>query len=135
VAKTFYTQLLTPEGPLFEGKVESVQAPGINGSFQMLYNHAPIVSALGIGKIAILTDKNEEIVYAVSGGFVEMSNNQCTLLAEKAELANEIDTVEARKERNALKKQLQVLKHNREEAEIELAIAENRLKIAEISAN
>jgi F-type H+-transporting ATPase subunit epsilon len=135
VAKTFHTQLLTPEGPLFEGEAESVQLPGSDGNFQILYNHAPIVSSLGIGKIAILTDKNEEIIYAVSGGFVEMSNNQCAILAEKAELANEIDTVEARKKRNELKQHLKTLKQNREDAEIELAIAENRLKIAEISAN
>ncbi len=131
----FHAQLLTPEGPLFEGKVESVQVPGINGNFQMLYNHAPIVSALAIGKISIQTGKNEDIIYAVSGGFVEMSDNKCTLLAEKAELANEIDTIEARKERDKLKKHLATLKTNREDAEIELAIAENRLKIAEISAN
>lgn len=131
----FHAQLLTPEGPLFEGKVESVQVPGINGNFQMLYNHAPIVSALTIGKITIQTGQNEEIIYAVSGGFVEMSDNKCTLLAEKAELANEIDTIEARKERDILKKHLATLKTNREDAEIELAIAENRLKIAEISAN
>ncbi len=131
----FHAQLLTPEGPLFEGKVESVQVPGVKGSFQMLYNHAPVVSALGIGKISIQTGQNEEIIYAVSGGFVEMSNNQCTLLAEKAELANEIDTAEARKERNKLKKHLETLTQNREEAEIELAIIENRIKIAEISAN
>ena len=112
-----------------------MQVPGIKGSFQMLYNHAPIVSALGIGKIVITTAKNEEILYAVNGGFVEMSNNRCTLLAENADLANEIDTDLARKERNRLKEELRTIKQGREEIEVELAIANNKLKVAELSAN
>jgi F-type H+-transporting ATPase subunit epsilon len=130
VANKFYTQLLTPDGSLFEGDVISVIVPGSGGSFQMLHNHAPVVSSLGIGKISIQTAENEEIIYAVSGGFVEMSHNRCTLLAEKAELSNEIDVAEAEKKRDELKKLLRNLTHSREEAELELAIAENRLKIA-----
>lgn len=134
MANTFKTQLLTPEGSLFEGDVISVQVPGSSGNFQMLYNHAPVVSALGIGKIEIVTSENEELIYAVSGGFVEMNNNNCTILAEKADLANEIDKDLARKERDKLKEHLKTLKQGREEAEIELAIADNKLKLAELKS-
>lgn len=134
MANTFKTQLLTPEGSLFEGDVISVQVPGSDGNFQMLYNHAPVVSALGIGKIEIVSSENEELIYAVSGGFVEMNNNNCTILAEKADLANEIDRDLARKERDKLKEHLKTLKQGREEAEIELAIADNKLKLAEFKS-
>lgn len=122
--------MLTPEGPLFEGDAISIQVPGTGGNFQMLYNHAPVVSSLGIGKISIQTAENEEIIYAVSGGFVEMSHNHCTLLAEKAELSNEIDVTDAIRERDKLKEHLKTIKQNRDEAELELAIVENRIKIA-----
>jgi len=132
VANKFYAQLLTPEGSLFEGDVISVEVPGIKGSFEMLFNHAPVVSSLGIGKISIQIAENEEIIYAVSGGFVEMSHNHCTLLAEKAELSNEIDITEAEKKRDELRKLLKTITQNREEAELELAIAENRIKIASL---
>lgn len=127
---TFYTQLLTPEGALFEGDVESVQVPGSSGKFQVLYNHAPLVSSLGIGEITITKDENTEFHYAVSGGFVEINDNHCTFLAEKAELAADIDTDEVNKLRIELKEKLNSLKYNREEIEIEIAIAENRLKVA-----
>ncbi len=130
MSKKFNAQLLTPDGPLFEGEVISVQVPGTAGNFQMLHNHAPVVSSLGIGKISLQTAENEEIIYAVSGGFVEMSKNQCTLLAEKAELSNEIDVTEAIKQRDELRNLLKTITQNREEAELELAIAENRVKIA-----
>ncbi len=128
--KTFYAQLLTPEGPKFEGDTVSVKIPGTVGSFQVLYNHAPLVSSLGLGEITITQKNGTELHYAVNGGFVEINDNRCTLLAEKAELAEEIDKVETTKQREALKEKLRKIRHNREEAELELAIVENKLKIA-----
>jgi len=130
VEKTFYAQLLTPEGPKFEGDTVSVKIPGTVGSFQVLYNHAPLVSSLGLGEITITQKNGTELHYAVNGGFVEINDNRCTLLAEKAELAEEIDKVETTKQREALKEKLRKIRHNREEAELELAIVENKLKIA-----
>ena len=85
MANTYQAQLLTPEGSRFEGEVVSVRVPGSNGDFQMLNNHAPIVSSLGIGKISIKQEGAKDLNFAVSGGFVEMSDNQLTILAEKAE--------------------------------------------------
>ena len=128
--KTFYAQLLTPEGPKFEGDTVSVKIPGTVGSFQVLYNHAPLVSSLGLGEITITQKNGTELHYAVNGGFVEINDNRCTLLAEKAELAEEIDKAETTKQREALKEKLRKIRHNREEAELELAIVENKLKIA-----
>lgn len=130
MANTYQAQLLTPEGSRFEGQVVSVRVPGSNGDFQMLHNHAPIVSSLGIGKISIKKEGENELYFAVSGGFVEMSDNQLTILAEKAEKSTEINREEALKLRDEIKEQLESIEYRNEDVETELAIAENRLKIA-----
>ncbi len=130
--KKYHAQLLTPEGSLYEGDVISVTLPGSSGSFQVLYNHAPIVSSLGIGEIAIEKSDMSILHYAVSGGFVELNNNKLTILAEKAEESSSIDLDEAVKLRDELKKRVYSLREGRDEAEVELEIAENRVKIAEI---
>lgn len=94
-------QIITPEYVIFEGKVDSVIVPGKKGRFQMLKNHAAVVSTLETGKIEIHTHTSEFIDYQndngklemspsdekvltlhVDGGIVEMNNNQCIILAE-----------------------------------------------------
>lgn len=129
MAKTFQAQILTPEGALFEGDVTGVQVPGSEGNFLMLYDHAPIVSTLTVGAIVIKEEKTET-VYAVSGGFVEMNNNSLTLLAEKAVEASEIDVDAALALRADAKKRIRDVRSDRAKAEKDLAIADNKLKIA-----
>jgi len=132
VSNTYKAQLLTPDGSKFDGEVQSVTLPGVNGSFQILFNHAPIVSALGIGRIELVDKDKHESLYAVTGGFVEMKDNLLTILAEKAEEKTEIDKEEARQYRNEIKSKLKSIKDGREEFEVALKVAENRLKIAEL---
>lgn len=131
MTKTYKAQLLTPEGSRFKGEVVSVQVPGSSGNFQMLSNHAPIVSSLGIGKITIKQEGVEELNFAVSGGIVEMSKNELTILAEKAEKSTDIDIEEAERLRDQIKEKIESLDYRTKEVETELAIAENRLKVAE----
>jgi len=106
--------------------------PGVNGSFQILFNHAPIVSALDIGRIKLVDADDHEFLYAVTGGFVEMNDNLLTILAEKAEEKTEINKEEALLYRNEIKSKLKSIENGREEFEVALKIAENRLKIAEL---
>ncbi|WP_069132873.1 ATP synthase F1 subunit epsilon [Rhodohalobacter halophilus] len=131
MSKTFHAQILTPEGSLYDGDVEGVQVPGSNGNFLVLYNHAPIVSTLGVGRIVIKKTDGSETNYAVSGGFVEMNDNKMTLLAEKAEEASEIDVEAAKKLRDDAKERLRDVKNDRDKAEKDLAIAQNKLNIAQ----
>ena len=78
-------EILTPERKVFSGKVYGIQLPGTEGSFGMLENHAPMIAALGKGKMKVLKDKNNSVeTYEISGGFVEMLNNQATVLIEDA---------------------------------------------------
>jgi F-type H+-transporting ATPase subunit epsilon len=78
-------EILTPEKKLFAGDVYGVQLPGVNGSFEVLEKHAPMVSALGAGKVKILLDKHgKSSSYAITGGFIEVLNNKVTVLLEAA---------------------------------------------------
>lgn len=73
--------IITPDKPVFDGDVTSVTVPGTAGSFEVLVNHAPIVSSLDAGKVIIRNGKSEEII-RISGGVVEVIHNQVTVLAE-----------------------------------------------------
>jgi F-type H+-transporting ATPase subunit epsilon len=77
-------EILTPEKKIFSGDVFGVQLPGIGGMFEVLDKHAPIVSALKAGQLKILKDKSTTSVYTIQSGFVEVLNNNTTVLVEGA---------------------------------------------------
>jgi F-type H+-transporting ATPase subunit epsilon len=78
--------ILTPDHKVFEGEVYGLLLPGVQGYFELLDNHAPIVAALGKGTLKVLKDKNNNVEeYKVNGGFIEMSNNKAIVLLEEAE--------------------------------------------------
>lgn len=78
-------EILTPEKKLFSGDAYGVQLPGISGSFEVLEKHAPMVSALGKGAVKILLDKTgKSSSYKINSGFVEVLNNQVSVLVEGA---------------------------------------------------
>ena len=74
--------ILTPEKEIFKGAVKSVKLPGITGQFEILDNHAAIVSALSAGKVRVLTTDNSTNLYDISKGFVEVLNNEVSLLVQ-----------------------------------------------------
>lgn len=77
-------EILTPEGKVFSGDVTGVQLPSIDGMFEVLDRHAPLVSALKSGKLKILKDKNATSIYNIQSGFVEVLNNKTMVLVEGA---------------------------------------------------
>lgn len=77
-------EILTPERKIFSGDVYGVQLPGIDGMFEILEKHAPLVSALKEGKLKILKDKSATALYTIQSGFVEVLNNRATVLVEGA---------------------------------------------------
>jgi F-type H+-transporting ATPase subunit epsilon len=78
--------ILTPERKIYEGDVYGILVPGVQGYFELLDNHAPIVAALGNGNMKVLKDKNNNVEeYRINGGFIEMSNNKTVVLVESAE--------------------------------------------------
>jgi F-type H+-transporting ATPase subunit epsilon len=81
--KELTVELVTPQGKLFEDQAQAVTLPGATGSFQVLFNHAPIVSALDKGTVKIKQTGGEKR-YTIEGGFVEVSANKVAILAERA---------------------------------------------------
>ena len=82
-------EILTPEKKLFSGDVYGVQLPGINGSFEVLERHAPLISALKAGRLKVLKDKNNHLAFFdIQNGFVEVINNNVTVLVEGAKEVN-----------------------------------------------
>ena len=81
-----FIEIVTPDKKIFEGEATSAIFPGTDGSFQILNNHAALVSTLGKGNIVfvkIINNKSEEVQMEVDGGVVEVLNNKVTVLAEK----------------------------------------------------
>ncbi|HLT08948.1 MAG TPA: ATP synthase F1 subunit epsilon [Cyclobacteriaceae bacterium] len=78
-----YLEIVTPDRKVFQGEVSEASFPGADGSFQVLKNHAPIVSALDEGVISFTT-ADRRISLTVNGGVVEVKDNKIIVLAEKA---------------------------------------------------
>jgi F-type H+-transporting ATPase subunit epsilon len=118
---------------VFTGDVQTFTAPGVVGSFQVLFNHAPLLAAIGIGEVKMRDLLDNEIRYATSGGFVDVLKNNVTMLAETAERADEIDPARAvaAKERAAQRLAGRSSGIDVERARVALARALNRLKISE----
>ena len=84
IALIMNLEILTPERKIFSGDVYGVQLPGIDGMFEVLEKHAPLVSALKAGKLKILKDRNSFSQYTIQSGFVEVLHNRATVLVEGA---------------------------------------------------
>ena len=76
-----YLEIITPDKKVFEGEVTSAQFPGVNGSFEVLRGHAPLISTLEHGQIRVTTAAGQQ-VFTVDGGVVEVLNNNVIVLAE-----------------------------------------------------
>lgn len=74
--------VLTPDKEVFKGNIKSIRVPGIGGEFEILKNHAPIVSSLGAGKVRIIDDANGTKEFTIAKGFVEVLNNEVSVLVE-----------------------------------------------------
>jgi F-type H+-transporting ATPase subunit epsilon len=72
--------VLSPDKEIFSGPVKSVQIPGEDGRLQLLSRHAAIVSSLGKGDVHVVKANGEKLSFSVEGGFVEMLNNEVSLL-------------------------------------------------------
>jgi F-type H+-transporting ATPase subunit epsilon len=75
-------EIITPDKKIFEGEIVSVRVPGKKGSFQVLKDHAPIISTLENGSVRMVDLENKEIVYEISGGVIEVKANKIIVLAD-----------------------------------------------------
>lgn len=76
--------IITPDKKVYEGEIKSVRVPGKKGSFQVLKDHAPIVSTLENGPVYIVEQDGTQKIFEVSGGVIEVKSNRIILLADSA---------------------------------------------------
>ena len=80
--KAFKLDIVTPQKLFFSGEVTSVIAPGLDGLFQVMKGHAPLLAALKSGKVRISLADRSENALQIEGGFFEVSGNKAILLTE-----------------------------------------------------
>src|SRR6266566_5511596 len=130
---TMHVEVVTAERELYSGEADSVIAPGSEGELGILPRHAALLTTLKVGEMLIKLGEAEEPFF-VSGGFLEVSNNRVTVLAETAERAEEIDQARAEAARRQAQERLQQAQSDVERAELEGALerAVARLRVAEV---
>lgn len=75
-------EIVTPDKKVFSGEIKLIQVPGTNGKFEVLRNHAPIISTLSEGEIKIISPDGEKTFYNIQGGVIEVRDNKVIVLAE-----------------------------------------------------
>jgi len=131
--KAFDLQIITPAKVVISEEATSLSVPGVQGGFQVLHNHAPLMAAIGIGQIKVKDREGKDSRYATSGGFVEVNRNNVVVLVESAERADEIDVGRARaaKERATERLQSHGMDIDLDRARVSLSRAMNRLRVAQ----
>jgi F-type H+-transporting ATPase subunit epsilon len=132
MAETLQLEVVTPERRVLSEPVNSVTVPGRNGEMQILPGHAALISELKTGVLAYTQDGTTQQLH-VSGGFVEVSDDRVSVLAEIAERPEEIDAARARLAREHTEKQLSAwsgTEEDFEKARVKLERSMVRLQLA-----
>ena len=77
-----YLEIVTPEKKIYEGEIKLIQVPGSTGSFEVMYNHAPIISTLEQGSIKVIEESDKKIYFDIEGGVIEVLKNKVIVLAD-----------------------------------------------------
>jgi F-type H+-transporting ATPase subunit epsilon len=77
-----FLEIVTPEKKVFSGEIKLIQVPGSKGQFEVLRNHAPIISTLTEGQLKIISPDGEKTFFDIQGGVIEVKNNEIIVLAE-----------------------------------------------------
>lgn len=126
MAETTQFELVSPEKLLYSEAAEMVVVPGTEGYFGVLPRHAPMISTLEPGVIDIHQNGSVAERIFVAGGFAEVTETRCTVLAEEAQVLKDVDTAKVETEISDLRDDLKDVKSDLERERIE-----NRIKILE----
>ncbi len=125
------TQIISPDNEIYDGDTEMVVLPGEEGDFAAMYEHAPLITFLRPGKLEVISkDEKDKIDFFVSGGFVKIQNNNCTVMVDYIKNTVDIDVKENEKKITELllkfeKEEEQSIKDNLRE-DIDLLQYENQ---------
>lgn len=133
MSDTIKLEIVTPEKTELSQDVNSITVPGTDGEFQVLHNHAPIISTLEIGKMKITGTDNNTSVYSCSGGIIEVLDNRALVLLDAVESVQDIDVNRAKAAADRAKDRLGQKKKDEvdvDRAELALKRAINRIKLS-----
>jgi F-type H+-transporting ATPase subunit epsilon len=133
-SKTLHVEVVTAEQELYSGEADMVSAPGVVGRLGILPEHAPLITVLSLGALRITLGGAEETLF-VSGGFLEVSSDTVTVLADAAEHAEDIDEARAQEARRRAEEHLQQAASDADRAEIQAQLQREliRLRVAEMA--
>lgn len=128
----FHLFIATPEAVLFDALVSSVKAHGAEGYFEILDNHASLISSLIPGRIEATDQKGEKWIWAASDGFIEVFHNEVSILVDSAELRENIDLERAERDLEKAEKMLESTCPEIDKIRVKHALqrAKNRIKVA-----
>lgn len=134
MASALSLEIVTPFGKLFSEEVTSCIVPGANGQFQVLKDHAALVSAVNMGYVKIEYTDAKSAYVAVSGGFCEVKDNQVEVIVESAEFAEAIDINRAQSAKERAEERLSSTdaEIDLDRAKLALVRALNRLKVFDL---
>ena len=128
---TIQVEIVTPSRQLFSGDVQMITMPGVEGEMGVLGGHAPLLTTLNIGEIALHRADGETEYIAVSGGVVEVRPDKVIVLARSAERTEEIDIARAEAAMQDAEEALRTRsEEERRPVEVAYRLSQLRLKVA-----
>ena len=123
-----YLKVVTPDKLFFEGEIDMLVARTIEGDVGILLNHSPLVTILDIGRL-VIKDGDERKVAACAGGYIDVRNNNITVVSDACEWEDEIDINRAERARERASKKLEDKDTDTFKAELALKKAINRINV------
>ncbi|CAG7634403.1 ATP synthase epsilon chain [Paenibacillus solanacearum] len=130
---TFLLEVVTPERKVYAEQVNMIIAKGVEGELGILPNHIPLVTPLKIAPITVKKQGTKDELIAVNGGFMEVRKDKVVILAESAELPEQIDIERAQAAKERAQKRLSAAKQDDidfKRAELALQRAMNRIDVS-----
>ena len=138
---TFYLEIITPEKVVFKNEADELIVPTTTGEVGILANHVPLLSQISLGELIIKQGQKEHAL-AISGGFLDVANNQVTILADYAVRSEDIEIAKVEEAQKRAQKAMEEKVSERDFAEaeaqlrrslLELKVAQRRRKSAPIN--
>ena len=123
-----YLKVVTPDKLFFEGEIDMLVARTIEGDVGILLNHSPLVTILDIGRL-VIKDGDERKIAACAGGYIDVRNNNITVVSDACEWEEEIDINRAERAKERASKRLEDKGTDTVKAELALKKAINRINV------
>lgn len=125
---TFHLEVITPDKILVKEEVEMALCPGTEGEFGILPNHISLLASLKIGVMRYRKEGKDTTLF-IGGGFVDMHNNKCSVLAESAERTEDIDKTRAEEAKKRAELRLADKQANIDEIRAQIALKKAILRL------